>query len=203
MEEGNIAVTNKLKAYTFAESLGKIYQTYYDPNHDLNIETEARNFLNAHKVVYEPLEQDIQETKDYHSMLKKISVTEIAKILQNVETGQPQVRIKFIPKARKKNVLVLVIGRVDFDANKKNAGRKMNMTLRKIPSPEFSSLVNHGICGHLCADMNVLGLQVLLMYILVNVEYHELTTEISGYILVYFCAMTLISIQVESGSLVL
>ena len=89
MEEGNIAATNKLKAYTFAESLGKIHQTYYDPNHDLNIETEARNFLNAHKVVYEPLEQDIQETKDDHSMLRKISVTEIAKILQNVETGQP------------------------------------------------------------------------------------------------------------------
>ena len=57
---------------------------------------------------------------------------------------------------------------------------------KKIPSPEFSSLVNHGICGHLCADMNVLGLQVHLVYILV-----------------YFCAMTLISIQVESGSLVL
>ena len=28
-------------------------------------------------------------------------------------------------RARKKNVLVLVIGRVDFDANKKNAGRKI------------------------------------------------------------------------------
>ena len=86
----------------------------------------------------------------------------------------------------KKNVLILVIGRVDFDANKKNAGRKIYMTPRKIPSPEFSSLVNHGICGHLCADMNVLGLQVHLLYILV-----------------YFCAMTLILIQVESGSLVL
>ena len=47
--------------------------------------------------------------------------------------------------------LVLVIGRVDFDA-----------------------------------DMNVLGLQVHLVYILV-----------------YFCAMTLVSILVESGSLVL
>ena len=69
---------------------------------------------------------------------------------------------------------------------KKNAGRKINMTPRKIPSPEFSSLVNHGISGHLCADRNVLGLQVHLVYILV-----------------YFCAMTLISIQVESGSLVL
>ena len=64
--------------------------------------------------------------------------------------------------------------------------RAQNMTPRKIPSPEFSSLVNHGICGHLCADMNVLGLQVHLVYILV-----------------YFCAMTLISIQVESGSLLL
>ena len=51
---------------------------------------------------------------------------------------------------------------------KKNAGRKINMTPRKIPSPEFSSLVR--ICGHLsclCADMNVLGLQVHLVYILV------------------------------------
>ena len=47
---------------------------------------------------------------------------------------------------QEKNVLVLVIGRVDFDANKKNAGRKINMTPRKIPNPEFSSLVNHGIC---------------------------------------------------------
>ena len=87
---------------------------------------------------------------------------------------------------RQKNVLVLVIGRVDFDANKKNAGRKINLTSRKIPSAEFSSPVNHGICGHLYPDMNVLGLQVHLVYILV-----------------YFCAMTLISIQDESGSLVL
>ena len=60
------------------------------------------------------------------------------------------------------------------------------MTPRKTPSPEFSSLVNYGICGRLCADMNVLGLQVHLVYML-------------G----YFCAMTLISIQVECGSLVL
>ena len=50
---------------------------------------------------------------------------------------------------------------------KKNAGRKINMTPRKIPSPEFSSLVNHGICVHQCADMNVLGLQVHFVYILV------------------------------------
>ena len=87
---------------------------------------------------------------------------------------------------QEKNVLVLVIGWVDFDANNKNVGHKMNMTLRKIPSPEFSSLVNHGIRGHLYADMKVSGLQVHLVNILV-----------------YFCAMTLISIQVESGSLVL
>ena len=60
------------------------------------------------------------------------------------------------------------------------------MTPRKIPSPEVSSPVNHGICGYLYADMNVLGLQLHLVYILV-----------------YFCAMTLILIQVESGSLVL
>ena len=42
----------------------------------------------------------------------------------------------------KKNVLVLVIGRVDFDADKKNAGRKVNTTPRKIQSPVFSSPVN-------------------------------------------------------------
>ena len=33
-------------------------------------------------------------------------------------------------KARKKNVLVLVIGRVDFDANKKNAGRQIREKYR-------------------------------------------------------------------------
>ena len=69
---------------------------------------------------------------------------------------------------------------------KKNAGRRINMTPRKIPSPEVSSPVNHRIRGHLCADMNVLGLQLHLVYILV-----------------YFCSKTLILIQVESGSLVL
>ena len=42
-------------------------------------------------------------------------------------------------KTRKKNVLVLVIGRVDFDANKKNAGHKIKIT----PSPVFSLPVNH------------------------------------------------------------
>ena len=52
MEDGNIATTNKLKADTFAESLGKIHQTHYDPNHDFNTETEARNFLNTHKEVF-------------------------------------------------------------------------------------------------------------------------------------------------------
>ena len=41
---------------------------------------------------------------------------------------------------------------------KKNAGRKINTTPRKIPSQVFSSPVNHGVCDHLCADMNVLGL---------------------------------------------
>ena len=69
---------------------------------------------------------------------------------------------------------------------KKNVGRRINMTPRKIPSPEVSSPVNHGIRGYLYSDMNVLGLQLHLVYILV-----------------YFCAMTLILIQVESGSLVL
>ena len=43
---------------------------------------------------------------------------------------------------QEKNVLVLVIERVDFDANKKIAGSKINMTPRKIPSPVFSSPVN-------------------------------------------------------------
>ena len=45
MEDGKVAATNKLKA-------GKIHQTYYDPNHDLdNTETEA------HKGVVQPLER--------------------------------------------------------------------------------------------------------------------------------------------------
>ena len=82
MEYGNIATTNKLKADTFAESLGKIHQTYYDPNHDLNTETDARNFLNTHKEVFKPLEQAKQETADDHSMLREITVTEITKTLQ-------------------------------------------------------------------------------------------------------------------------
>ena len=82
MENGNIAATNKLKADTFAESLGKIHQTYYDPNHDLNTETEARNFLSAHKMVFKPLEQAKQETEDKHYMLREINVLEITKTLQ-------------------------------------------------------------------------------------------------------------------------
>ena len=82
MEDGNIAVTNKLKADTFAKSLGKIHQTYYDPNHDLNTETEARDFLNTHKEVYLPLEQAKQETEDDHYMLREITVIEITKTLK-------------------------------------------------------------------------------------------------------------------------
>ena len=82
MENGNIAATNKLKADTFAESLGKIHQTYYDPNHDPNTETEARNFLSAHKMVFKPLEQAKQETEDKHYMLREINVLEITKTLQ-------------------------------------------------------------------------------------------------------------------------
>ena len=73
MEDGNIATTNKLKADTFAESLGKIHQIYYDPNHDINTETEARNFLYTHKEIFQPLEQDKQETQDDHSMLREIN----------------------------------------------------------------------------------------------------------------------------------
>ena len=61
MEDGNIATTNKLKADIFTESLGKIHQTYYDPNHDLN--TEARNFLNTQKAIFRPLEQAKQEKR--------------------------------------------------------------------------------------------------------------------------------------------
>ena len=38
-----------------------------------------------------------------------------------------QLHLTLINKARKKNVLVLVIGRVNFDANKKNCGLQ-NMT---------------------------------------------------------------------------
>ena len=69
-------------------------------------------------------------------------------------------------KARKKNVLVLVIGRVDFDANKKNAGRKIKMTPRKIPSPVFSSPVNHRhprSSAFGVAEMNVLGLKFMFL----------------------------------------
>ena len=76
MEDGNIATTNKLKADTFAESLGKVHQTYYDPNHDLNTETDARNFLNTHTEVFQPLEQAKRETADDHSMLREITVIE-------------------------------------------------------------------------------------------------------------------------------
>ena len=82
MENGNIATTNKLKAETFAASLGKIHQIIYDPNHDLHIETEAKNFLNENKVVYQPLEKNRQETEDDHPMLREISVPEISKTLQ-------------------------------------------------------------------------------------------------------------------------
>ena len=65
-----------------------------------------------------------------------------------------------------KNVLVLVIGRVDFDANLKNAGRKINMTPRKIQSPLFSSPVNYQhprSSAFLVADMNVLGLKFMFL----------------------------------------
>ena len=94
MENGNIATTIKLKAETFATSLGKIHQINYDPNHDLHTETEAINFLNAHKVVYQPLEQDRQETEDDHSMLREISVPEITKTLQKCKNRSAQARIK-------------------------------------------------------------------------------------------------------------
>ena len=41
MEDGNTTTTNKLKAETFASSLGKNHQINYEPNHDLHTETEA------------------------------------------------------------------------------------------------------------------------------------------------------------------
>ena len=95
MEEGNIATTNKVKAETFASTLGKIHQINFDPNHDLHTETEAVNFLNAHKVVYQPLEQDRQETEDDQPMLRKISVPEITKTLQKCKNRSAEVRIKY------------------------------------------------------------------------------------------------------------
>ena len=82
MEDGNKATTNKLKADTFSKSLGKIHQTYCDPNHDLNTETEARNCLHSHIEVFRPLEQAKQKTQDDHNMLREINVTEITKTLQ-------------------------------------------------------------------------------------------------------------------------
>ena len=49
-----------------------------------------------------------------------------------------------VPVRPGKKMSVLVIGRVDFDANfKKNVGRKINTTPRKITSLVFSSPVNH------------------------------------------------------------
>ena len=108
MENGNIAATNKLKADTFAESLGKIHQTYYDPNHDLNTETEARNFLNAHKVVFKPLEQAKQETEDKHYMLREINVLEITKTLQNCRNrsapGEDQISYLILKNLDRKNL---------------------------------------------------------------------------------------------------
>ena len=108
MENGNIAATNKLKADTFAESLGKIHQTYYDPNHDLNTETEARNFLSAHKVVFKPLEQAKQETEDKHYMLREINVLEITKTLQKCRNrsapGEDQISYLILKNLDKENL---------------------------------------------------------------------------------------------------
>ena len=39
MEDGSIAITNKMKADTFESD--KIHQINYDPNHNLNTETET------------------------------------------------------------------------------------------------------------------------------------------------------------------
>ena len=95
MEDGNVATTNKLKAETFAASLGKIHQINYDPNHDLHTDTEGINLLNNRKVVYQPLEQVRQESEDDHSMLREISVAQITKTLQKCRNRSAQVRTKF------------------------------------------------------------------------------------------------------------
>ena len=42
---------------------------------------------------------------------------------------------------------------VDFDENKKNAGRKINVTPRKIPSPVFFHLSIIGIHVHLHSEL--------------------------------------------------
>ena len=63
-------------------------------------------------------------------------------------------------------MLVLVIGRVDFDANKTNAGGKIKMTPRKIQSPVFSLPVNHRhprSSAFRVTDMNVLGLKFMFL----------------------------------------
>ena len=108
MENGNIAATNKLKADTFAESLGKIHQTHYDPNHDPNTETEARNFLSAHKVVFKPLEQAKQETEDKHYMLREINVLEITKTLQKCRNrsapGEDQISYLILKNLDRENL---------------------------------------------------------------------------------------------------
>ena len=108
MENGNIAATNKLKANTFAESLGKIHQTHYDPNHDLSKETEARNFLSAHKVVFKPLEQAKQETEDEHYMLREINVLEITKTLQKCRNrsapGEDQISYHILKNLDRENL---------------------------------------------------------------------------------------------------
>ena len=108
MENGNIAATNKLKADPFAESLGKIHQTHYDPNHDLNTETEARNFLSAHKVVFKPLEQAKQETEDKHYMLREINVLEITKTLQKCRNrsapGEDQISYLILKNLDRENL---------------------------------------------------------------------------------------------------
>ena len=67
-------------------------------------------------------------------------------------------------KARKKNVLVLVIGRVDFDANKKKRAEK-KITPRKIESGIFFP-VNHRhprSSAFRIADMNILGFKFMFL----------------------------------------
>ena len=66
-----------MKADTFESD--KIHQINYDPNHNINTETETMNFLDAHKEVYQQLKEGRHETEDDHSMLREMNVNEISK----------------------------------------------------------------------------------------------------------------------------
>ena len=67
----------------------------------VHTETEAINF---HKVVYQPLEQDRQETEDENPILRKINVPEITKTLQKCKNrsapGEDQISYLILKKRR-------------------------------------------------------------------------------------------------------